>query len=38
MDEATASIDEMTDKLIQYMIKKELQGVGLERKIMFEHD
>ena len=38
MDEATASIDEMTDKLIQYMIKKELQGVSLERKIMLEHD
>lgn len=27
MDEATASIDEMTDRLIQNMIKKELVNV-----------
>jgi len=37
MDEATASIDEMTDKLIQYMIKKELQGVSSRKKNMFNN-
>lgn len=33
MDEATASIDEMTDRLIQNMIKKELTDVFMSLKI-----